>query len=638
MTLRYCPLCDADVEGMLCATHDVPTVDPRALRGPGAELGEGDLVDGRYRIVRLLGRGGMGAVYLATQLDVQRSVAIKILAQAGDLPLVRRFYREVRALGGLSHPNIVRIFDFGVDPATHHPYLAMEWVDGLTLSAWVSAAGAVAERPAARLGAGIARALEAAHAAGFVHRDLKPENVMLRVHADGSQDVVVLDFGIARALDGSDAVTATGARIGTPRYMSPEQASGQPATPASDLYALGGVLHFLCTAAPPYEGRDVATVLAAHRRAPLPVLPARLSDGRAPSRELSSLHRALLRKDPGHRPATAAAVATRLDAMARGHRPRPRRVAVWVLGALVLAGLGLAWWTFGRGTGAAGVGELPVPAGPVQVPTGGAGPAPPTWRTHTPYLQEAMLGNGPHLHPALSPDGNALAFSNGRDVLLWTEAGGTLSVTGGQVPDAREPAFSPDGQRLAVASARGIVVVDGEGAMMTTVAGQGASPAWSPDGASLAVAGAPLLDVRRAGAADRGRGLKGGPRAGARTPRLPAGLVAGRAPPRGLRRWRALDHRRGQWSQTPGYAGGPGRVTGRGVDAAVWPCRALHLLPARAGPGREHPSCSRGPASRGGNGPPGGHRLRDPRRRLAMEHDRGRGHVRVQRGHRPAGR
>jgi serine/threonine protein kinase len=196
-------------------------------------LGTGaTLCDGRYRLDDVVGRGGMAVVWRATDLQLERDVAIKLISDvlAGDPRFVRRFEREARLAAALSHPNLVKVFDYSVED--ERPFLVMEYVPGGTLAA--AQAGAL---DGMRLARDLLDAVAHIHAAGILHRDIKPANVLL--DADGSPRLT--DFGIARGEETS-SLTLTGQVLGTLRYIAPEVAAGEPATPQSDLYALGVVL------------------------------------------------------------------------------------------------------------------------------------------------------------------------------------------------------------------------------------------------------------------------------------------------------------------------------------------------------------------------------------------------------------
>jgi serine/threonine protein kinase len=310
---------------------------------------------GRYELHRPIGRGGMGTVYRATDRVLSRTVAVKVLppvvADADPVQLAR-FEREGRAAASLSHPGVVAVYDAGSDDATR--YIVMELVSGRDLSVILSEQAPLAPAFAAAIGAQVADALAAAHAAGIVHRDIKPANVM--VDSDGA--VTVLDFGIARA-PGASQLTEASTVLGTATYMAPEQAEGRPADARSDIYSLGCLLYALLTGRPPFTGATPAAV--ARRQLDGSAKPPRRLNPRVPA-SLDALVMAMLAKNPAERPQTAADVARclrRLDARAAaGPRralaaatiavPRrddtvtrvlsrpPRRRSSWLLGLAVL--------------------------------------------------------------------------------------------------------------------------------------------------------------------------------------------------------------------------------------------------------------------------------------------------------------
>lgn len=256
-----------------------------------------------YRIVRTLGRGGMATVYLAEQESVQREVALKVMSTAllGDEQFGERFLREARIAARLRHPNVVQIHDVGISGQYH--YIAMEYLPGgpvLRRAGEPRTAGF-----SLRVAAQIAGALDYAGAHGVVHRDLKPDNILLR--EDGS--AVLTDFGIAHASDAS-RMTRTGAIIGTPHYMSPEQARGLPLDGRADLYGLGVVLYELLVGKVPYQASDSLAVGIMHITAPVPVLP-------EPLEWLQPLIDRLLAKDPDDRYQRGAEVAAAIRAIER---------------------------------------------------------------------------------------------------------------------------------------------------------------------------------------------------------------------------------------------------------------------------------------------------------------------------------
>src|SRR6266487_3172422 len=261
------------------------------------------VVGGRYELVEVLGAGGMATVWRARDGVLHREVAVKLLSPqyAADPGFLARFEREARHAAALSHPGLVTIFDGGVTGDS--PFIVMELVAGQTLRQVLDQAGTLAAAQAVRVAAAVCEALEAVHAAGLVHRDIKPANIVL----SGGR-VKVLDFGIARA-GGTSGGTRTQAVLGTAAYLSPEQASGDPAGPQSDLYSLGCVLFEMLTGTPPFTA-DTAVALAyrhVHDDPPppsarLPGLPA----------ALDQITGRLLAKDPAARPAGAAAARAHL--------------------------------------------------------------------------------------------------------------------------------------------------------------------------------------------------------------------------------------------------------------------------------------------------------------------------------------
>jgi serine/threonine-protein kinase PpkA len=265
-----------------------------------------------YKILRQLGRGGMATVYLAMQESVQREVALKVMSPAllVDPDFGERFLREARIAAKLHHRHVVGVHDVGRE-GDHH-YIAMEYLGGGTL---LSKEGE--PRPVAfalRVTREIAMALNYAHAKGFVHRDVKPDNILLR--DDGSS--ALTDFGIARASDSATHMTRTGTVIGTPHYMSPEQARGRSLDGRADLYSLGIVLYELLTGRVPYHADDSLAVGIMHITQPVPILPEALLP-------LQPLLNRMLAKQPDDRYQNGAAVADAIEqveiALARGDLP-----------------------------------------------------------------------------------------------------------------------------------------------------------------------------------------------------------------------------------------------------------------------------------------------------------------------------
>jgi serine/threonine-protein kinase len=255
-----------------------------------AEVAPGSVVDGRYRILRRIGSGGMADVWLADDTHLQRQVALKVLHSrfAQDQEFVERFQREAEAAAGLQHPNVVAVFDRGNVDGTH--YIAMQYLEGRTLKELIDA-GLTPEQ-AAGLIRQVLEGARFAHRHGVVHRDLKPQNVI--VDAEGK--ATVTDFGIARA--GVSEITQAGSVMGTPHYLSPEQAQGFDVTAVSDLYSVGVMLYEALTGRVPFEG-DSAVAVAMKQVSQAPQRPSSINPQVSPA--LDAVVMRALEKEPGQR-------------------------------------------------------------------------------------------------------------------------------------------------------------------------------------------------------------------------------------------------------------------------------------------------------------------------------------------------
>jgi serine/threonine-protein kinase len=258
------------------------------------------VIAGRYRLDELLGRGGMSEVWRAEDLELGRYVAIKLLAPDAD---TARFEREARAVASLAHPNITQLYDYGESEG--RPYIVLEHVPGGTLEERLSAGEPLPDDEAGALAAGIAAGLAHAHARGVVHRDLKPSNVLF----DEEGRPKLADFGIARMAAGEGTLTEAGTVLGTAAYISPEQAAGEPATAASDVYSCGVILYRMLTGRLPFVSENAMDLVLLHRDEPPPPIHRFRDD--APGR-LESTAMAALSKDPSERPADGAALLAEL--------------------------------------------------------------------------------------------------------------------------------------------------------------------------------------------------------------------------------------------------------------------------------------------------------------------------------------
>src|SRR6476620_6968863 len=254
------------------------------------------IIDARYKVVSRVGSGGMADVYLAEDQLLGRQVAMKILHQhfAEDQEFVERFRREASSAAGLSHQNIVGIFDRGEWQGTY--YIAMEYVAGRSLKTIVREEGALEPALAIDIVVQILRAARFAHRRGVIHRDLKPHNVII----DEEGRARVTDFGIARA--GASDMTLTGSIMGTAQYLSPEQAQGHTVGAASDLYSVGVMLYELLTGAVPFEG-DTAVAIAYKQVSAQPRPPSEVNPALPKALDVVVLR--ALAKDPAHRYADA---------------------------------------------------------------------------------------------------------------------------------------------------------------------------------------------------------------------------------------------------------------------------------------------------------------------------------------------
>ena len=268
-------------------------------------IAPGTIVGHRYRIIELIGTGGMAHVYRAMNLSSRKMVAIKVLKDEfrNDAEFLRRFEREARAVLHLSHENIVRAFDVGETDGL--PYIVLEFVDGRTLKEIIDENGPMPSRIAVALVVQVLDALGAAHAAGIIHRDVKPQNVIVMQ----SGKVKLMDFGIAREVD-ANTVTFTGSTVlGSVHYLSPEQAKGLPVTEGSDLYSAGIMLYEMLTGRVPFDGENSVAIALKHI-SDIPVPPMELSNKISPA--LNDVILRALNKDANRRYATASEMSAHL--------------------------------------------------------------------------------------------------------------------------------------------------------------------------------------------------------------------------------------------------------------------------------------------------------------------------------------
>ena len=290
-----------------------------------------------YRLEKILGKGATATVYLAVQESLDRRVAIKLLsAHLGNDPIFnKRFVKEGKTVARLAHPHIVTIYDTG----SHQQqlYIAMEYLEGDSLKQRIKAV--LTPEQAANYLCQIAQALGYAHRQHCIHRDIKPANILFR----DAETAVLSDFGIAKNLEDKTQLTAVGWRIGTPNYMSPEQAMAKPVDARSDLYSLGILFYEMLTGTRPYQGSDAFETARLHVKGPLPILPEQL-------KRFQPVLNRLLAKDPLARFASAEELIQAIQTVNASLSPSgSQQLRIWILAALLatLAGLlAYQFWPF----------------------------------------------------------------------------------------------------------------------------------------------------------------------------------------------------------------------------------------------------------------------------------------------------
>jgi Tol biopolymer transport system component len=442
-----------------------------------------------YRILKLLGRGGMGEVYLAEDTRLARKVALKMLSPqvAEDRQLRLRFEREARAVAALNHPNIVTIHS--VEDCDDIHFITMEVVEGSTLSTLIPNRGFPLRRfleIAIPLGA----AVSTAHEHGITHRDLKPDNVMITE----DDRLKVLDFGLAKLREGqgvfpehgtSTSVTGQGAILGTVAYMSPEQAEGKVVDHRTDIFSLGVMLYELATGRRPFEGESSASIVSSILRdSPESVVNA----NRALPHELWRIIRRAIHKDPDRRFQTSKDLYNELlelkEALESGETtPGAEPIAVpqnvsrrnlaLLIGTAIVALAFAGLWLKDR----------------LREP-------PPVAATAAPSFTRLTSELGPEEFPGLAPDGRSLVYASAVDGdwdIYLLRVGGLNAIN--LTPDSRaedtQPVYSPDGDFIAFRSGRdggGIFMMGATGESVLRLADRGHDPAWSPDGTRVVFA------------------------------------------------------------------------------------------------------------------------------------------------------
>lgn len=434
-------------------------------------------LDGRYRIVREIGRGGMGVVFRADDLKHDRPVALKALdPEAGRSVGRERFLREIRISAHLTHPGVLTLIDSG--EADGVLYYVMPLVGGGSLRDRMKAEGMMSVDEALRITREVGETVAYAHRAGVVHRDLKPENVLFEAgHA------LVADFGVARALEetGGERLTRTGLSIGTTAYASPEQVVGATDVDGrSDQYSLACVLYEMLLGSPPWDAGNPQAMLACKLRDPVPGL--RVVRDTIPLGVEAAVVRALSRT-PADRFPTMEGFLEALTAgrdtgstTGRTGDARLRRGAIAAVVASLLIAIGI----------------------PVATRMSAGGSAEPVGMVGATF-EQLTSEPGIEWFPGISPIDGSIVYAaegpEGRDLFLRPgDGGGAVNLTAAYPEDDDEPALSPDGRRIAFRSEReggGLFVLELEGTTVrrvTRVVGEGHNPAWSPDGTRLVYA------------------------------------------------------------------------------------------------------------------------------------------------------
>ncbi len=307
--MNICPHCNHRGDERICPRDGYPMVNEEQFAdAPMKPDLLGKVFAERYEVEGLLGEGGMGWVFKARHVLMGHHVALKVMRKglASDLNAVKRFYHEAKACSRLTQPHTIKVHDFGAS-SDGYLYIAMELLVGRALKDAIESDGPMPVVRVVHVARQVCKSLGEAHSKGMIHRDLKPENIYL-AEVPGERDYVkLLDFGIAKFIAGgprSEDLTKAGVVVGTPKYMSPEQAKGAPLTHSSDLYSLGVILYEMITGRVPFESDSTVTLLIRHASEPAPPVPAVVGQERIPER-LRNLVSAMLEKVPTRRPATA---------------------------------------------------------------------------------------------------------------------------------------------------------------------------------------------------------------------------------------------------------------------------------------------------------------------------------------------
>ena len=462
----------------------LPDLASAAPASPGRAQAPDDHMKGsavsQYRILGLIGGGAMGTVYAAEDTRLRRVVALKFLPpELTSDPLAKaRFFQEAQAASALDHPNICTIHEVG-ETGDGHLYLAMASYDGETVRSRL-ARGSLPIAEAVEIARQAALGLAKAHRSGIVHRDIKPANLIVTV--DGV--VKILDFGVAK-LRGPGGLNVAGSFLGTPAYMSPEQARGEEVDPRADVWSLGVVLYEMLAGVRPFRGGDDLTAVLRSLLEDRPEPLARLRPEVPP--ELERIVSRMLARSPAERYPTAAEAGADLAAFqsppAAAAPARRHRFLGATLAALAASAAGVL--------GLLGYLNLRQPS------------PPPETVQPQPVFSRLTDEEGRELYPSLAPDGRSFVYARAVDgqldlFLQRIEDGSTpVNLTEGSPYDDTQPAVSPDGGRIAFRSERdggGVFVMPLRGGPARRISEVGFNPAWSPGGREIAVATEGIVD------------------------------------------------------------------------------------------------------------------------------------------------